>query len=73
MLLYEGSLTPCQNKVFTARQQLAENCAESRETVTRWPRNIRQDSRRNISRHVRSTSRQQPGNGNRNAAGWPGG
>ena len=67
------SRTPCLDKDFTARKKLAENCAESRETVTRWPRSNRQDNRRNISRHIRATSRQQPGNGNRNAAGWPGG
>src|SRR5208282_5557623 len=52
-------LTPCLDKVFTARQKLAENCAESRETVARWARTIRQDIRRNISRHIRATSRQQ--------------
>jgi hypothetical protein len=55
--------------VKTRFLRLAENCAESRETVTRWPRNIRQDIRRNI----RATSRQWPGSGNRNAVGWPGG
>src|SRR5208282_5618609 len=58
-------------KVFTARQNLAENCAESRETVARWARNVRQEIRRNISRHVRATSRQWPDSGNRNAAERP--
>jgi len=38
MLLYEGSLTPCLDKVFTARQWLVEKSAESRKTVTQWPR-----------------------------------
>ena len=67
----QGSLTPCQNKVFTARQISPIDCAESRETVTRWPRNIRQDIRRNFSRHVRAMSRQWPGSGNGNAAERP--
>ena len=50
---------------------LADDCAESRETVTRWPRNIRQDNRRNFSRHIRAISRQWPGSGNGNAAECP--
>ncbi len=67
------SLTPCQDKVFTARQLLAENCAESRETDARWPRSVRQEIRRNFSRHIRATSRQWLGSGNGDAAECPAG
>ncbi len=62
-----------KTRFFSARQNLADGRAESRETVMRWARNIRQEIRRNISRHGRAASRQQPGNGKRDAAGWPGG
>ncbi len=71
LLLCKTSLTPCQNKVFTARQFLAAVRAESRETVTRWPRNVRQEIRRNVSHHIRAISRQWPGSGNGNAADCP--
>jgi hypothetical protein len=69
--LFKTSLTPCLDKVFTARQNLAENCAESRETVARWARNIRREIRQNFSRHVRAMSRQWPHSGNGNAAERP--
>jgi hypothetical protein len=39
----------------------------------RWARNIRQEIRRNVSRRVRSTSRQWPDSGNGNAAEHPSG
>ncbi len=48
-----------------------KTCAESRETVTRWARNIRQEIRRNVSRHIRATSRQWPDSGSSNAAERP--
>ncbi len=69
--LCKTSLTPCLGKVFTARQKLAETCAESRETATRWAQTIRQEIRRNVSRHIRATSRQWPDSGNDNAAERP--
>jgi hypothetical protein len=37
----------------------------------RWAQNIRQEIRRNVSRRVRSTSRQWPDSGNGNAAERP--
>ena len=39
--------------------------------VARWARNVRQEIRRNISRHVRATSRQWPDSGSSNAAERP--
>ena len=67
------SLTPCPNKDSAARSNLAAGRAESRETATRWPRNIRQDIRRNFSPQIRAMSRQWPGSGNGNAAECPAG
>lgn len=71
LLLCKTSLTPCQNKVFSARQILAAGRAESRETVTRWARNIRQEIWRNVLLHIRATSRQWRDNNNGNAAERP--
>jgi hypothetical protein len=60
-----------QLRFFSTRHLLADGCAESRETVARWARNIRQEIRRNVSRHVRATSRQWPDSGSSNAAERP--
>jgi hypothetical protein len=48
-ILDRARVTPYFKGVFMARQNLADGCAESRETVTRWTRNIWQDILRNAS------------------------
>ena len=62
-IIHNASLTPCHDKDFAARHNLAESCAECRETATRWLRNIRQEIRRSVSR----MSPQWPDSGNGNA------
>jgi hypothetical protein len=42
-ILGHARVTPYFKGGFMARQNLADGCAESRETVTRWTRNIWQD------------------------------
>jgi hypothetical protein len=49
MNFHRARVTPYFNKVFAARQNLADGYAESRETVKRWTRNIWQDILRNAS------------------------
>ena len=48
-ILGSARVTPYFKGGFMARQNLAAGCAESRETVTRWTRNIWQDILRNAS------------------------
>ena len=47
--LSKARVTPYFKGVFMARQNLADGCEESRDTVTRWTHNIWQDILRNAS------------------------
>ena len=57
--------------VSTRFLRLAHISPKTARSSARWARNIRQEIRRNVSRRVRSTSRQWPDSGNGNAAERP--
>ena len=59
--------------VSTRFLRLAHISPKTARSPERWARNIRQEIRRNVSRRVRSTSRQWPDSGNGNAAEHPSG
>ena len=73
VILYRASLTPCQNKVFTARQS-SPMTARSPARRSRDGRETSGKTSGEISRVISAqSSRQWPGSGNGNAAECPAG